>query len=225
MSLLPAMQDAAELFEERNPGTEVLLNGGASGLLLQQTLRGAPTDLFVSASPVELDRLADEGRIADGSRRTIATNRIVILVAEGSSPPDDPHDLLDPEYSRIAMGNPATAPVGRYARRGLELLELYGRLEPRLVLAENARQVLEYVARGEVAAGLLYRSDASILPDRVVLGPELPGDPRSPILYQAALLVGEGEADAARDFLDLIVSPDGLAILERHGFTPWHSKR
>ena len=107
MSLLPAIQDAAELFEQRNPNIDVLLNGGASGLLLQQTLRGAPTDLFVSASPAELDRLADEDRIVSGSRSTIATNRIVILVARGSPVPDDPRDLLGPDYPRVAIGNPA----------------------------------------------------------------------------------------------------------------------
>ena len=58
MSLRPAMQETADLFEARHPATEVVLNAGASGLLLQQMLRGAPADLFVSASPREPDRLA-----------------------------------------------------------------------------------------------------------------------------------------------------------------------
>lgn len=220
MSLRPAMRETADLFEARHPGAEVVLNAGASGVLLQQMLRGAPADLFVSASPKEPDRLAEEGLLQEGSRRTIATNRIVVLVPASAEPPAGPAELASPRYDRIAMGNPRTAPVGRYAERGLELAGLLERLRPRLVLAENARQVLEYVARGDVAAGLLYHSDARIMADRVVVGPELPADPEKPILYQAVVLAGAGEPELARRFQELIGSPDGQAILERHGFLP-----
>lgn len=218
MSLLPAMQETADLFEARHPGVEVALNAGASGVLLQQMLRGAPTDLFVSASPAEPDRLADEGLLREGTRRTIATNRIVILVPASSEPPASVGRLTEPRYDRIAMGNPRTAPVGRYAERGLELAGLLQTLRPRLVLAENARQVLEYLARGEVAAGLLYRSDARILADRVAVGPELPADPAAPILYQAVVLADARNPALALEFRELIGSPEGQAILQRHGF-------
>ena len=220
MSLLPAMRETAELFEARHPDAEIVLNAGASGLLLQQMLRGAPTDLFVSASPAEPDRLAEKGLLREGVRRTIATNRIVVLVPAGSRPPAGPAGLTDPRYDRIAMGNPRTAPVGRYAERGLELAGLIETLRPRLVLAENARQVLEYVARGEVAAGLLYHSDARIMADRVAVGPGLPADPAAPILYQTVVLADARDPELALLFQELIGSPDGQAILERHGFLP-----
>jgi len=220
ISLQPAVRELAELHQANNDGPEVLLNGGASGLLAQQALRGAPVDIFVSASPVELDRLESSGLLAAGSRRTIAGNRIVILVPAGQAPPERPRDLLDERFGRIAMGNPRTAPVGRYAAAALDRLGLSEALRPRMILAENARQALEYVARGEVDAGLLYRSDAAILPGRVVPGPELPPDPAAPIEYQAALLAAASENEAARAFLELIVSPRGQAVLSRHGFVP-----
>lgn len=220
ISLQPAVRELAERHQAKIDGPEVLLNGGASGLLAQQALRGAPVDLFVSASPVELDRLESSGLLAAASRRTIAGNRIVILVPAGQVPPEHPQDLLDERFSRIVMGNPRTAPVGRYAAAALDRLGLSESLRPRMVLAENARQALEYVARGEVDAGLLYRSDAAILPGRVVPGPEFPPDPAAPIEYQAALLAAASDNEAARAFLDLLVSPQGQAVLSRHGFVP-----
>jgi molybdate transport system substrate-binding protein len=218
ISLLPAMQETADLYRQRHDGVEVLFNAGASGLLCQQLLRGAPADVFVSASPVEVDRLADAGMLVADTRRSFATNSIVVLVPAGAKPPGSVKELTGSDYSRIAMGNPRSAPVGRYAKRGLEMLGLYERLEPRLVLGENARQVLEYVARGEVEAGLLYHSDARIVGPRVVVGPKLPGDPDAPIRYQSAVLDDAAESDLARQFVELLVSAEGQAILERHGF-------
>jgi molybdate transport system substrate-binding protein len=175
-------------------------------------------DLFLSASPVELDRLAGEAMLLPESRRAIASNRMVVLVPAGKAPPANPLELAGPEYERIAMGNPRTAPVGRYAERALANLGLLGRLRPRLVLAENARQVLEYVARGEVSAALLYRSDARIAGERVVVGPELPADADEPILYQAAVLSAAREPELARALLNLITSKEGQEVLNRHGF-------
>jgi molybdate transport system substrate-binding protein len=218
ISLLPAMRDTADLFEQRNPGVEVAINSGSSGLLCQQMLRGAPADVFVSASPVEVDRLEAAGRLASGTRRTIASNRIIVVLPAGAEIPSTPAELVHPRYARIAMGNPSTAPVGRYAKRALQALELYEPLKPRLVLGENARQVLEYVARGEVDAALLYRSDARILPGKVEAGPELPADPEHPIEYQAVALSAAAQAKLAAEFLELIVSEEGQAILEQHGF-------
>lgn len=220
MSLLPATRDAAARFEAGREGVEVLLNAGASGLLAQQALRGAPVDLFLSASPREVERLAGEGLVLAGSRRLFAGNTLVILTPAGSEPPREPGDLVQPRFPRVAIGNPKTAPVGRYAREALAALGIWESLRPRMVFGENARQVLEYVARGEVSVAVLYRSDARILPGKVALGPELPLAPGSRIAYEGAVLADARRPELARDFLHFLTSAEGREILDRHGFAP-----
>jgi molybdate transport system substrate-binding protein len=218
VSLSPAVSELAERFEEEHPDTELSLNSGASGVLLQQALRGAPVDLLISASPEELDRLEREGLLRPNGRAPIATNRLVVLLHRDAPRIPRAEDLILPDFDRIAVGNPGTAPVGRYAGEALAWLGLERVLAPRLVRAESARQVVEYVARGEVAAALAYRSDLKLARGRVRAGPELPPESHTPILYEAGLLAGAGPA--AQEFLELLLSEEGVRTLRRHGFRP-----
>ena len=222
VSLRPALTEAAATYRAEHGGPEIRINTGASGLLLQQIRRGAPVDLFVSASSREIDALEVDGRVRPGSRVAVASNRLVVLVPAGERAPEELAALADPGFGRVAIGNPKTAPVGRYAERALRELGLWDALEPRLVFAENARQTLEYVARGEVSAGVLYRSDARIAAGRVELGPEIPAAAHPAIRYEAAVIDDAPHPDAALAFLHWLVSDAGRKILARHGFLPPH---
>ena len=84
--------------------------------------------------------------------------------------------------------------------------------------AENARQVIEYVARGEVAAGIVYRTDARLLGQSVVTGPEVPSHLHAPIIYEGIVLVSTRKQLASASFLDWLASESGQAALARHGF-------
>ena len=220
VSLHPAVQEIAASYRAEFPDIDVVLGTGASGVLLQQVLRGAPADVFLSASPLELDRLDREGLLAGGTRRNVASNRLVVLLPPGAATPRSLDELTLEGFGLIAVGNPATAPVGRYTRQALVALELAEHLDDRLVPGESARQIVTWVQRGEVAAGLSYRTDAILFGDRVQLGPELPAESHSPIIYQAAVLSGSDEPEAARRFVELLLSPPGRRVLEHHGFLP-----
>jgi molybdate transport system substrate-binding protein len=220
VSLRPAVVEAVRGYRNERPGFTVALNAGGSAVLLQQARHGAPVDLFLSASPQELDRLETMGRLRFGSRRDLASNRLVVLVPRGADPPAGIDELRRPEFDLIAMGNPRTAPVGRYAEEALETLGLLEILRDRLVLAENSRQLADYVARGEVAAGLAYRTDALLLEGRVVTGAAVPPESHAPVLYQGAVFLDAKHPEAAEDFLDFLTSAKGQRILQRHGFAP-----
>jgi molybdate transport system substrate-binding protein len=218
VSLRPALQQAIAAYRSQHPSVDVLLNTGGSGVLLQQALRGAPVDVLISASPEEIDRLIAEARALPASRRRIASNGLVIVTPPALPVPARLEDLLRPEFDRVAVGNARTAPLGRYTREALRALELWERILGRLVPAENARQVIEYVARGEVAAGIVYRTDARLLQDRVVTGPEVPSHLHAPITYEGVVLATPGKQAASVSFLDWLASEPGRAVLARHGF-------
>ena len=218
ISLRPAVKQAVAAYRSQHPAVGILLNAGGSGVLLQQALRGAPVDVLISASPDEIERLIAEARALPASRRRIASNQLVVVTPQGLPVPARLEDLLRPEFDRIAVGNVRTAPLGRYTGEALRAMGLWERIRGRLVPAENARQVVEYVARGEVAAGIVYRTDARLLEGRVVTGPEIPSQLHAPITYEGIVLAAPGKQSAALSFLDWLASEPGRDALARHGF-------
>jgi molybdate transport system substrate-binding protein len=213
----------AEIVQSRFGGDSQLtihLNGGGSALLMQQALRGAPADLFISASPVELDRLETAGLLLPGSRRIVAANTLVVAVPRGADPPPSPEGLAAPSYRLVAVGNPRTAPLGRYTAEALAALGVDDALATRLVPGENARQVLDWVARGEVDAGIVYASDARLFAARLRTGPEFPASSHHPVRYEAAIMAATTDPEAARTLLEALLTDGGTATLRRYGFRP-----
>lgn len=219
-SLNAPMEDAAKRFETLHPGIRVVLSAAASGVLLAQIEHGAPVDLFVSASSAEMDRLEASGRIAAGSRVAVASNRLVLVVPAGAPCPASLADLAGARFGRIALGNPKTVPAGRYAAEALRAGGIARAVQDRLVFGESARQVLDYVVRGEVDVGLVYRTDAALGRGKISVGAEVPADLHSPIVYQGGVIAGAPQPGAARAFLEFLVSEEGRATLASHGFGP-----
>ena len=78
------------------------------------------------------------------------------------------------------------------------------------------RQALDYVARGEVDAGFVYATDAAIMKDKVRVAATLPT--KTPITYPVAAIAGSRNLDAARKFIDFLLSPLAQNVLARYGF-------
>jgi molybdate transport system substrate-binding protein len=219
-SLKEALREAARRFEAAHPGTRVDVNVAASGVLLRQIEEGAPVDLFLSASREEIGRLEKEGRIESGSSRPLAANRLVVVVPAGAPPPASLAGLGDRRFERIAVGNPRTVPAGRYAEQALRSAGVLDAVRERLVPGESVRQVLEYVARGEVAAGLVYATDARAFEGKVGVGPQAPEGSHDAIVYFAAVLRDARNGTAAAGLMAFLLSEEGRRILARHGFLP-----
>jgi molybdate transport system substrate-binding protein len=119
---------------------------------------------------------------------------------------------------RIALGDPSHVPAGRYAREALEAVALWEKLQEKLVLGMNVRQVRDYVARGEVDAGIVFASDANI--PGVRIDAVIPADLHTPIRYPAAVLRLARNPEGATAFLEFLISKKGQRILESSGFEP-----
>ena len=149
ISLKNAFEDIGRQFEKSHPGVKVLFNFGASGDLARQIEAGAPVDVFASAALKDMDELDRKGLIRSGSKMDFAGNTLVLVFPNHSPIPGKSlQDLKDGRIQRIAIGNPKTVPAGRYAQEVLTRLQLWEILKNKLILAENVRQVLDYVARG-----------------------------------------------------------------------------
>ena len=216
-SLTNAFTEIGKTFEAQNKGTKVLLNFAASGALLQQIAKGAPVDVFASADEQTMDQAARQDLVEAGTRVDFVRNALVVVVPSDSRLTAKSLAELDgANLAKIAIGQPASVPVGRYTRSVLEQAGLWSRVEPKMIGAQSVRQALDYVARGEVDAGFVYATDAAIMPDRVRVLFTVPTF--TTILYPIAVMKAATDKAVARRFVQYVAAPEAQAVLARYGF-------
>jgi molybdate transport system substrate-binding protein len=221
ISMKEAVEELGRGFMARRPGVVLRYNFGSSGELQKQIEAGAPVDLFISAAQRQMDELQQKNLIVAASRRSFARNVLtVIKPADSKLDIAKPSDLLEGRVSKIVIGNPRTVPVGQYSEESLKALGLWDRVQPKLVLAENVRQALDYVARGEVEAGFVYTTDAAVRRIHVVEAFRPAEDTYRPVVYPVAVIAASKQSALAQAFIDLLTGREGQAVLARLGFQP-----
>jgi molybdate transport system substrate-binding protein len=196
----------------------VRFNFAASGALLRQISQGAPADVFASADQATMDKAVSQKLVDTATRRDFAANSLVLITpAKGGPAIAKIQDLTGDAVKRIAVGKAASVPAGRYTQQALESAKLWTRLQPKFVLADNVRQALDYVSRGEVDAGFVYRTDAALLGDQVKIALTATG--HTPVTYPIAVVADSKQKELARHFISYLGTPEAQAILARYGFT------
>lgn len=210
-STTDAMTEIGQLFTEKS-GHAVRFSFASSGALARQIQSGAPADLFLSANEKWMDALDSGGLIDSASRVDLLKNRLVLIVPIGG------RVALDAAFSgRLAVGNMQSVPAGMYARQALEKLGLLPALRPRLISGDSVRNVLFFVERGEVDAGIVYATDARIS-KRVTVESVFPEDSHDPICYPVAVCAASAHRAAAGDLCRFLQSGEAQAVFTAHGF-------
>jgi molybdate transport system substrate-binding protein len=218
-SLSDALKEIAPGYEAAT-GDTLRFNFGSSGALARQIKEGAPADVFLSADELRVDQLDKAGLLLPGTRRTILANQLVVIVAaEDGAPVAALADLLKPEVRRIAIGEPATVPVGTYTRELLEKLGLWTQLRGKFVPLDNVRAVLAAVESGNADAGFVYRTDALISKKmRVAVLVPLAEGPK--ITSPMAVLRSTKAPEAAKAFAMFLAGPEAQKVFAKFGFLP-----
>jgi len=221
ISLTEALQDLAKLWESQGEA-RVRFNFAASSVLARQLDQGASAGVFASADQGWMDWAQRRGLIADGTRRTVLGNRLVLVAPVGQVPQGvviapglDLLGMLRP-HGRLAVGDPASVPAGLYAKQALIRLGLWADVEPRLARAENVRSALLLVERGEVRLGIVYATDAAVARGVAVVA-SFPAGLTEPITYPFAV-PRAGDTPAARRFMAFLAGPVAGAVFQRRGF-------
>jgi molybdate transport system substrate-binding protein len=221
VSLKEATEEIGRAFMAARPGVTLHYNFGASGDLQKQIEAGAPVDVFLSAGQRQMDELEKLHLIVAPTRRVLARN-VLVVVKPVDSRLDiaKAADLLERGVERIAIGNPRSVPAGQYAEESLRALGLWERLQPKLVFAANVRQVLDYVARGEVDVGFVYATDAATRARGTREAFRPPDDTYRPVVYPGAVVSASRHGTLGRAFLDALSGAQGQTVLARFGFQP-----
>jgi molybdate transport system substrate-binding protein len=198
------------------------LSFAASSTLARQLDHGAGANIFASADEAWMNWAAERHLIDVASRRDVVSTQLVLVVPTEHpqqidlKPGFDLAALLGPK-GRLAVGDPAHVPAGRYAKQALTSLGVWTLASKHLAPSENVRSALLLVERGEVPAGIVYATDAVASPGVMVAG-TFPPDSHDPIKYPFAITKA-GNTPEAHSLLDFISGPDGHTIFARFGFT------
>ena len=169
------------------PGNEVVAVYAGTSTLARQIDAGAPADLILFANAAWADYLSERNRISAGTRKDLLTNSLVLV-----SPRMAPLDYEDGNLvgvlggEQLAIADPEGVPAGIYAREALETTGEWNAAAGQMVYGESARTVVNWVARSEVAAGIVYASDA-YSSFSLSIEHEYPPNTHSQILYPLAM--------------------------------------
>jgi len=226
-SLTDCMNELIAVYRKAAPQVQVVPNYAASGTLVKQIENGAPADVFLSADQARMDLLEKEGMLLPGSRCDLVENRVVLIVPSDSALKVKSFEALASAAfgkSSIAIGDPEVVPAGRYAVEVFRSLDICDAVMPKTVFAQSVRAVLAFVARGEVEAGVVYRTDAMIMPGEVRIVAEAPADSHTPVIYPAAVIASGSAVGEGKAFLAFLKTPEAAAVFEKYGFKPVEPK-
>lgn len=216
-SLTDALREISAAYQKTS-GDKPVLNLGASSTLARQIQEGAPADLFLSADEAKMDGLERRKLLLAGTRRSVLSNTLVVVVPVDSSLKiSAPADLAAASIRALALAEPQSVPAGIYAKEYLKKKGLWSKVIDRVVPTENVRAALAAVESGNVDAGIVYRTDAGIS-KKVRVAYEVPEAEAPDISYPFAVLADAERREAARRFLDYLASPPSLAVFRRYGF-------
>lgn len=212
-----ALGEIARVYEARTGG-KVVLTFGSTGQLTQQIEHGAPFDVFLAANEGFIERLRQGGHTLAGTERRYARGRLALVTAQQVGRTlGRLAALQDPSIRHVAIANPEHAPYGLAAQQALEASGLWEALRPKLVYGENIQQTMQYVQSGQAEAGLVALALAQPADLPWVL---IPQELHRPLDQALAIVERTRQEAAARAFVDLVLGPDGQAILRQYGFEP-----
>ena len=212
--------DAVAAEFQATTGHRVTISYGGSNALAKQIIEGAPADIFLSAAVNWMDEVEKEGLVAEGMRRDLFGNSLVLIAhGKGKAPV-----AIGPGFDlaglmgdgKLSMAMVDAVPAGQYGKAALETLGVWSSVESNVAQSGNVRAALTLVSTGEAEYGIVYATDAAS-DDNVTIVGTFPTDSHAPIIYPGALLTGAmDQADKA--FFDALGSGSGTTIFAEQGF-------
>ena len=216
-SLRDVLQELAPSCEKAIEA-RLVFNFGASNDLARQIEAANKADVFLSADEAWTDHVAQAGLVDAASRRSLLSNRLVVVGASDSVLRiGSAADLGSPAIRRMALANPEAVPAGKYARAWLEKAGVWTSLAERVVPLLDVRGALAAVESGAAEVGIVYRTDAAIS-KRVKVLYEVPAAEGPRISYAAAAIKDRFQVDTARRVVSWLAGPEAVPVFERFGF-------
>ena len=218
-SMADAVNEIKADYEKEHPDVVIRTNYAGSGTLMNQIIEGTPADLFISASDKQMDTLSKKQLIDEKSRVELLKNELVLIVPKSSTLQLDSFEgVVQDSITKVAIADPASVPVGQYSQKLFEKMGIWEQVKQRMVMSQDVRQSLDWVATGNVQCAPVYRTDATIEKDRVRIVATAPKGINKDILYPLAILKKSQEKEYVQTFYQYLKSEKSQKVYEKYGF-------
>lgn len=195
--------------------SEASYSFGSSNSLAEQIRRGAPLDVYLSASPLHAQALHREGLV----RKPVAfaTNSLVVIVPR-SNPAKirTVFDLARRPKLKLVVAGPKV-PIGLYTREVLKRLGLLRVLKKTVSLESDVKGIGGKVALGQADAGFVYLTDIAPVASRA-RAIAIPARAQPTVVYELAIAADPEDLEAAQDFVASVRGPEGRRELRAARF-------
>ncbi|WP_286683641.1 molybdate ABC transporter substrate-binding protein [Collinsella sp. UBA1693] len=228
-SLEKALPEVQALYTEQTGVTFADTQFKASGDLVEQMRAGAQVDALITASKGTMDDAVEADLVDESTREDMFVNDLVIVKAEGSDLAISSIEDVASLDGKIAIGDAATVPAGKYANQALASVSLYTNAEgtdgeyaasiaDKVALADKVGTAAKYVSTGDCVAGFVYSSDIFRY-DGIEEAFVCPEDSHKPIVYPGAVSATSENAEEAAKFLEFcLTNKDAQKIWAKYGF-------
>ena len=218
-SMTEALEELKTEFEKENPNLSLTFNFDSSGTLKTQIDEGADCDVFVSAAQKQMDELDKEEKIDKETRFDLLENEVTLAVAKGNEKGiKDFKDLEKDEVEKIALGN-ADVPVGQYSEEILKNLGIWDKIQDKVTLGSNVKEVTSWVSEKAADCGIVYKTDAKTAGLETVAVAD-DSMLENKVIYPAALLKNSKNPEEGKKYLEFLKGEKASEILDKYGFKP-----
>jgi molybdate transport system substrate-binding protein len=215
--LKKAMEELKPIYRQSQPNVTITYNFASSGSLQQQIEQGAVVDIFISAAAKQMDALQTKGLLLTDTRKNLLSDRVVLIAPKNSTAISSFQDLTSDRVKKIALGEPKSVPLGKYAEEILTSFKILASVKPKAVYARDGMQILNYVETGNTDAGIAHESSAK-QSTQVKIVAVAPEKSHSPPVYPVAVLKNSKNATQAKAFVQFLFSDEAKAVFAKYGY-------
>lgn len=216
-STCDAMTKAGDAYRANHP-VRFTLVCKSSGLLAKGLSGGAlSADIFISADREWMDFAVTNGLVASNRVSSPWGNALVVAIPRNSPIRRlDWQDLASDKVTTILIGDPSTAPFGRYAKEALVASGLWDRVKHKIQTRKNIKLLADSLATSAPSTvGILFRTN---LTDQLRELHTVKKQLHKPIRYYMAPVGASAGNSEVTAFLNFMRSQSVKDLFEAEGF-------
>ncbi|MDX1334795.1 MAG: molybdate ABC transporter substrate-binding protein [Gammaproteobacteria bacterium] len=217
-STCTAIKQIGEQYTQQHPDITLNYICKSSGRLAKglngETIKA---EIYISANKKWMDYMLEHGLIDPGHVSSPWGNELVVA-APATSPLqlEDWQELINDDVKTILLGDPGTAPFGRYAKESLQHTGLWDSVRIKVVTKKHITLLAETLAQSDDSTvGILFKTNVT---DEHKVLCAIDDSWHSPIRYFMGPVGSAANNPVVMDLLSYIQGEDGSKIFQAAGF-------
>lgn len=210
---LPMEKIMAEF--QKETGHKVSASYGSTGKFYTQIVNGAPFEILLAADEEHPDKLMSAGFAEAQSDFVYAIGKLALWSPKEGFIDSQGKVLSSAGFRHLSMASPQMAPYGAAAEQVLKKMELWKKLQDKIIYGENISQAHQFIASGNAELGFVSLSQVKEAKGSIWV---VSRDNYKPLKQKAALLKAGKDKKTAQLFLKFIRTEKARRLIQEFGY-------